>query len=233
MTPKRRQAMSHFDRNLRQLDIVPDHKLLDLHCVVIGVGAIGRQVALQLTAMGARYLHLIDPDTVEEVNLATQGYKEADLGELKVVATGKECYGLNAEINLYTHDTLFQTAGLCSENLHAVFCCVDSITARQQIWRLVRAYKQFWVDGRMLGETIRVLCTAGQHDKYYRTTVFPQKDALHGRCTARATIYSSNVVAGMMLAQFTRWLREEFYHPDILFNLATMDMFYLCEDNVG
>ena len=36
---------------------------------VVGVGAIGRQVALQLAAIGIPKLQLIDHDTVEPVNL--------------------------------------------------------------------------------------------------------------------------------------------------------------------
>jgi sulfur carrier protein ThiS adenylyltransferase len=41
---------------------------------VIGVGAIGRQVALQLAALGVPDLSLYDPDTVAVENLAPQGY---------------------------------------------------------------------------------------------------------------------------------------------------------------
>ena len=39
----------------------------------------------------------------------------------------------------------------------AVFCCVDSITARRAIWNAVKQESRFWCDGRMLGEVIRVL----------------------------------------------------------------------------
>ena len=42
------------DRDLRQRDIVPPDKLAACHALVIGVGAVGRQVALQLAAMGIR-----------------------------------------------------------------------------------------------------------------------------------------------------------------------------------
>ncbi len=39
-------------RYSRQQDIVPSERLAGCKATVIGVGAIGRQVALQLTAMG-------------------------------------------------------------------------------------------------------------------------------------------------------------------------------------
>ena len=66
-------------RDVRQLDLVPPERLASCHAVVIGVGAIGRQVALQLAALGAPKLTLFDHDLVEPANLAPQGYLPEDL----------------------------------------------------------------------------------------------------------------------------------------------------------
>lgn len=41
---------------------------------VIGVGAVGRQVALQLAAMGVSRFQLFDFDIVEPTNINFQGY---------------------------------------------------------------------------------------------------------------------------------------------------------------
>lgn len=38
-----------------------------------------------------------------------------------------------------------------------VFCCVDSISVRGAMWRSVSPRYEFWSDGRMLAEVIRVL----------------------------------------------------------------------------
>ena len=64
------------DRFVRQGDLVPRSRLQDVLVTVIGVGAIGRQVALQLAAMGATRLQLIDFDLVEATNVTTQGTTE-------------------------------------------------------------------------------------------------------------------------------------------------------------
>ena len=67
------------ERYSRQQDIVPAERIAQFKATVIGVGAIGRQVALQLTAIGITRLQLIDHDVVETSNLASQGYREKDL----------------------------------------------------------------------------------------------------------------------------------------------------------
>ena len=71
------------DRFVRQRELVPEHRLGQLQVSVIGVGAIGRQVALQLAAAGVRRLKLIDFDSVELTNVTTQGYLAADVGRAK------------------------------------------------------------------------------------------------------------------------------------------------------
>lgn len=71
--------MNSPERYSRQQDIVPAERLSFCRATLIGVGAIGRQVALQLAAMGVPHLQLIDFDRVEEANLASQGFLESDL----------------------------------------------------------------------------------------------------------------------------------------------------------
>jgi len=75
------------NRYERQADLVPGNRLNSLTATVIGVGAIGRQVALQLAAIGARKIQLVDFDTVEPTNITTQGYWARALGQHKVSAT--------------------------------------------------------------------------------------------------------------------------------------------------
>ncbi len=68
------------DRFIRQADLVPCAPLWQLTVTVIGVGAVGRQVAVQLAAIGARRLQLVDFDAVEWTNVTTQGYRAAEVG---------------------------------------------------------------------------------------------------------------------------------------------------------
>ena len=206
----------------RQADLVPQERLREMLVTVIGVGAIGRQVALQLAAIGVTRLQLIDFDTVELTNVTTQGYLAGDVGQAKVEATLAALQRIepNAEITpIVDRYRPNMTVGA------VVFCCVDSISARAAIWRSAHHDCQFWCDGRMLGEVMRVL-TATDPDsrRHYSTTLFEQADAEPGRCTARSTIYTANIAAGLMLHQFARWLRRQPLDRDVSLNLLASEL---------
>jgi molybdopterin/thiamine biosynthesis adenylyltransferase len=83
------------DRDLRQRDIVPPAQLAICHPLIIGVGAVGHAIALQLAAMGAQAMTLVDDDIVDVVNLATQAYAPDQLGQPKVEAAAADCRRLN------------------------------------------------------------------------------------------------------------------------------------------
>lgn len=107
---------------------------------------------------------------------------------------------------------------------NAVFCCVDSITARAAIWRSVSQRCELFVDGRMLGETLRILAVSEVVGAdHFASTLFTQAEAQVGRCTARSTLYAASIAAGLMLHQFTRWLRGIAVEADVLINLLTGD----------
>lgn len=77
----------------------------------------------------------------------------------------------------------------------------------------------------MLGETIRILSVADDQGRaHFPTSLFQQSEAQTGRCTARSTIYSANIAAGLMLHQFARWLRGQPIDPDISLNLLASEL---------
>lgn len=210
------------DRDIRQRGLVSPEKLSQIKVTVIGVGAIGRQCALQLAAIGAPRLQLIDFDTVEPPNLAAQGFYESDLGHPKVEATADICREINSEIAVSTANQKFRstqfTGGVC-------FCCVDKIETRRSIFNTIRQRADLWIDGRMSAEYLRILTAYDDASKeYYPTTLFAAAEAYQGSCTAKTTIYCANIAAGIMVAQFAQWLRGCDIDKDIDLNLLTNDM---------
>lgn len=210
------------DRDLRQRDIIPPDRLKQHRVTVIGVGAIGRQVAIQLAAMGVPWMQLIDPETVEVVNLAPQGYFVDDLGAAKVHATGGLCQQANNLLELYCVQDRFRRS---MEVGDVLFSCVDSIDTRRLIWEAVGPHVDFFCDGRMAAEALRVLTVADANSgNHYPTTLFAASEAHRGACTAKSTIYCANIAAGLMVAQFAKFLRRLPMENDLQFNLLAGEL---------
>jgi len=211
------------NRFLRQASLVPREALADLTLTtVVGVGAIGRQVALQLAALGVRQLVLVDFHVVEATNTSTQGYLQAALGLAKVEATAQAVRRIDPTIRLELVADRFRPNQSVGD---ALFCCVDAIATRVAIWRSARRRRQFWCDGRMLGEVMRILTVAeSQGREHYATTLFHPSEAQTGTCTARGVLYTASIAAGFMVHQFTRWLRGLPVDPDLSVNLLASEL---------
>ena len=210
------------ERYSRQKDIVPPDRLADCKATVIGVGAIGRQVALQLSAMGIPWLQLVDFDEVEQSNLASQGYLEEDMGELKVNATLRQCRKINAACQIHAIPERFRRS---MDVGSVVFCAVDNIETRRLIWHSVKDRVSFYVDGRMTAEVIRVLAACDHASReHYPSSLFAAEEAHAGSCTAKSTIFTANIAAGLMVEQFTRWLRGLPVDTDIQLNLLASEL---------
>ena len=210
------------ERFSRQADIVPRERILDCKATVIGVGAIGRQVAIQLTAIGVPHLHLVDFDHVEISNLATQGYMQKDLERPKVDVTAEFVREINYDLHV---EVLLDRFKRSTPVGNCVFCCVDSITTRRHIWDAVRDKVNFFCDGRMSAEVLRVITACDEKSReYYPQTLFTAEQAHTGPCTAKTTIYCANIAAGFMLAQFTKYLRMLPVDPDIQINLLASEI---------
>lgn len=217
------------ERYSRQKDIVPAERIADCKTTVIGLGAIGRQVAMQLTAMGIPQLQLIDFDTVEISNLASQGYLQNDLDRFKVNATADICQQINHELRVDEVKERFRRSARIGDT---IFCCVDSIDTRRLIWNTVKDKARFYCDGRMSAEVLRVITACDfESRKHYPTTLFHAEEAFAGPCTAKTTIYCANVAAGLMLAQFTKYLRQLPMDADIQLNLLASEL-TVCDERV-
>jgi sulfur carrier protein ThiS adenylyltransferase len=216
------------DRDLRQRGLVPPLRLAGCHAIVLGVGAIGRQVALQLAALGISRMTLYDDDVVQAVNLAPQGYWPEDMQQPKVHATAELCRRIHPPLSVTAVPERFKRSTgreLPGDGEPVLFCCVDSIVTRRMIWETVRSSVRFFVDGRMSAEVLRVLA-AGEPalDEDYPRTLFTAEEAFVGACTARSTIYTASIASGMMVHQFAKWLRGLPVDADLTLNLLAGEL---------
>ena len=123
---------SEENRFQRQEELVPRDRLAEIRATVLGVGAIGRNVAMQLAAIGVPRIQLVDFDVVDASNVTTQGYEATDVGMSKVLATQAAIYRLDPSIRVEIVEDRYRPRLDIGQ---AVFCCVDSIEARAAIWR--------------------------------------------------------------------------------------------------
>ena len=210
------------DRFLRQRDLVSTEKLADTSVTIIGVGAIGRQVALQLAALGVMRLQIIDFDSVESHNVTNQGYREQDVGKPKVDATSAAIAEVDESIDVDCVSDRFRIKQSVED---VVFCCVDSIASRSAIWKHLKSRTSFWADGRMMGQVMRILTASDSEScRAYGQTLFAPSEAQTGTCTSRSTIYTANIAAALMVHQFTRWLRGFPLDSDLSLNLLSSEL---------
>lgn len=235
-------------RFFRQESLVPFTKLnepKEITVTVVGVGAVGRQLALQLAAMGIPRLRLIDFDKVEPSNVTTQMYPHADIGKSKVESCMASVLATDPNIKVEIVDDRYRP----KFNSEVMFCCVDNMDIRKTIWERGGNVALFYADGRMRGETVRVLSVTSDPKldpksedamfnkslaDYYPTQLFEQAQAETGRCTEPGVVYGAAVTASYMAHQFARWLRSVQVEKDFLFNMSSGDISFDASDkNAG
>jgi len=147
---------------------------------------------------------------------------QVDLGRQKVNATADYCQQINHGLEVYEVNDRFRRN---MEIGNVIFVCVDNIEMRRLIWNAVKDKVNFFSDGRMSAEVLRILsvCDLNSYE-YYPTTLFTARQAYAGACTAKTTIYSANIAAGLMLAQFTKYLRQMPVDADVQLNLLAAEI---------
>lgn len=219
------RASNYLLSRSRHSDLLPLDPLLNLNTAVIGVGAIGNHLVDQLVAIGLLHLQLIDPDQVSVENIGVQGYTTQDIGQNKTTVCRSQALRISPIAQITRRTMLFHRRLTLGD---IIFSCVDSIQTRKEIWDIIksRPSASFWCDGRMLGETMRILCAYNEDTyKHYDTTLFPQEEAEEGSCTTKSTAYCANIASALMCSQFTQWLRGMSPPPDITVNLLSCEMF--------
>ena len=210
------------DRDIRQRELIPPERLSHTRALVAGVGAVGRQVAIQLAALGIPKMLIVDFDHVAPENLAPQGFFETDLGRPKVDAVADLCKQINSSIRVETANQKFKSFQFSGG---VFFCCVDGIETRKSIFNTVNNRADLFLDSRMAAEYVRVISAYDEKSREnYKTTLFSGAEAYQAACTSKSTIYCANIAAGLLVSQFAKWLRGCDLDMDIDLNLLTNEM---------
>lgn len=182
----------------RQADYVDHRKLSQLQLHIVGAGAIGSAATLLLAKMGCRNITLWDFDKFEEHNLPNQICRVSDIGKYKTEAVAelvKEFEDIDIEVYTERFDGDVQPGDY-------IISCVDSMKARKEIWEMV-SYLPIgcFIDGRMALTTMSLYTYIPEIEgskERYEITLWDDSEVAPVRCTAKATIFTANMIASLI-----------------------------------
>lgn len=160
--------------------------------------------------MGVGSISLIDHDIVERANLGPQGYRPDQIEMPKVDATCQDirCIDYECYVNAYATKA---GADYDYGQYSTVFLCVDCMDARKTIFESERHPGQM-IDTRMSAMTCQTFFVDFENRDEYAKTLFKNEDAHPEPCTARSTIFTASIVAGLAVTQWT----QSFKHRPLL-----------------
>ena len=213
-------------REQRYLTLLPVEKIIETPITIIGCGAIGRQAALALSIMGVKQLFIYDDDVVSIENFGCQGYRPEQLGQLKVDALSKDLLSNNPEIKITKGNFKVDKEHplINKDEAFIIFCCVDSISAREYLWKTYGIYCTLWIDARMAAEVAEIYTATPQSRLEYEKSFFPEEEAYQAPCTASSTFYNASIAGNIMIAQMTRFMRNRQIEPKLTIDIANMDL---------
>lgn len=187
----------HNEHLTRQSDLIPE-EVLGEPITIIGAGAIGSWTTLALAKMGFQNLTVFDFDEVSIENLSCQLYPRGSIGRQKVVALNEMVWdycGHGFEIKSKYEKGIFP--GI-------VISAVDSMAVRRLIWENHKD-KAFGtravIDPRMgaLNALLYVMNPMDPDDiASYEKSLYADDDAVQEKCTAKATIFTANMLSGLV-----------------------------------
>lgn len=211
--------MTRNEHLTRQSDLIPE-AILGEPITIIGAGAIGSWTTLALAKMGFEDLTVFDHDTISIENMSCQFYPRNRIGQSKVTALANMVQDFtNVEIKIRGLYESGRFPGI-------VISAVDSMEVRSLIWENHK-YKSFGtraiIDPRMGAETALLYVRKPMLDRDildYEKSLYGDKDAVQEKCTAKATIYTANMLSGLVCKAVKDLLTREDYLRTAQWNIA-------------
>lgn len=210
---------------MRQLDIAPPDALSKVPVTVVGAGGIGSFTGQYLAKMGITDLTFYDHDEVEDHNLPNQMYPISALGVGKAKALAAEIERLvGEEASVTSHDVQVDRS---TKLAGVVVSAVDSMEARQEIWKAVRLNLDvpLFIDARM-GAEIGHIRTV---DPVKKAEIAAFEASMEGEvvylpCTAKAIIYNGGMIASLIANLVKRHAMREPVPSEVVFSFPDLEV---------
>ena len=205
-------------RYLRNKDLIKQ-SLLD-EVTIIGAGGIASALVTILAQMGFKKFHIWDDDKLEEHNLSTTAYPETFLGENKASCARAFIYQFNKEAKVDIHVRRWAPGDYLSD---IVLLTPDNMETRLDVhmdWKR-NTNRRALIDMRMGALTMEVISVDKDNDNFGKTWQ-PSNKISDEACTAKHTIFTANVVAGLGASQLFNVLHNRSYWQYIRQSLAPL-----------
>lgn len=209
---------------------------------IIGVGAVGSQIAMQIAKLGVENIVLMDHDCVEAHNVPNQLYSIKDVGQSKVSACATHLWDFT---DARAVRTLHRRANAKSLSAFAellivkrpssvtsyVFVCVDSMESRKEIFRGLRHTNAHAIFETRMNSSSGAVYALDPQDllqaEEYEGVLYPDSDVQTERqaCGTIPSIISTACVnASLAVDLFIRWSMNVLQNDapnEIIFDLKT------------
>lgn len=219
------------DHLVRQLDLIPI-ATLGQQVTIIGCGAIGSFLGLQLAKMGLTQVRLYDHDVVSIENMSNQFYRFDDIGTNKAEALQKLIYDFTG-VTTVVNPCKFEP-WMALSNKGILVLAVDSMAARKEIYEgiIARGFAvKYIIDPRMSAEfyTQYTINPFDEKDQAtYAKVLQPDSESVAERCTAKSTVYTASLAAGMVTKTIKNIMLKQAYPRVINWDISkssnAMDM---------
>jgi hypothetical protein len=207
--------MSTHELNFsQQKNFISPDEVRPVH--LLGAGSVGSHVASMLARIGVTDLTVWDHDSIDSHNIGPSLYGRSDFGRYKVEAL--------AAIILRDTGVIIKMERRKYEGAMikgSVICCVDTMEARQMIWRTVKKnpFVDILLDTRVAEEFFQIFairpCSTDNITYYEHFLEYGGNEAARQTCGLHSIIYVSSMVAAeavSSLAKFWKSDRTEYTH---------------------
>ena len=194
---------------------------------IIGLGGIGSNVALPLARLNPKKLFLIDPDVVEEVNLAGQAFFNNHVGMKKVDAVAEVLYSWAGYKKIAAIPTLLTEGTDFGEITITGF---DNMNARKIAFTnfMDSPAAKLLVDARMSVDTIQIFTLLKEDteflDIYRDKWLFSDAMAQTAPCSMKQTSYTGSILGGLVVNIIINYISSSFkaFPKQIMYNTNNM-----------
>jgi len=206
---------------LRHLSVFKPFAFGQKRVDVIGCGATGSKIVMDLAKLGIENIHVWDFDIIEEHNIANQIFGNLDIGKTKVEAI-KEVVKNTTGTDITIHNERVDGKQEFGE---VVFLLTDTMSSRKEIWSKGLKFKlktALLIETRMGIDEGRVYSlnpSKLSHIKEWEKTLYSDVEAETSACGASISVGpTAEIVAGLAVWQLIRWFSIEQGNDDVLDN---------------